>query len=83
MTKAKFERGMKPERGPQRTSDRKMGTKPSGGERRGEPLISLLSERGGTESQEQDEKKEQSKGARGRERVREMKRNRERNGGRL
>lgn len=35
MTKGEFERGMKPEKGPQRASDREMGTKPSGGERRG------------------------------------------------
>ncbi len=35
MGKGEFERGMKPEKGPQRASDREMGTKPSGGERRG------------------------------------------------
>lgn len=44
-------------------------------EERGEPLICPFSERGGTESQRQDEIK-----ARTRERKREMERNRERNG---
>lgn len=47
-----------------------------------EPLICLLSERGGTESQEQDEKKAR-KNEREREKVREMERNRERDWSRL